>query len=63
MSELNTEVSKELLVVTITEKMDVSQTLMNHYKTSGSWTNQRKFEFYYGQYMGFKEVLTMLNNI
>jgi hypothetical protein len=63
MAELTKDIDRELLVFNIGEKMDMSQTLMNHYKTSGSWTDQRKFEYYYGQYMGFKEVLTMLNNI
>jgi len=53
-----TELTKD-----IEDKLNVSQTLMNHYKTSGSWTDQRKFEYYYGQYMAFKEMLTMLKNI
>jgi len=62
MGILNLKVMTEL-TKDIEDKLNVSQTLMNHYKTSGSWTDQRKFEYYYGQYMAFKEMLTMLNNI
>lgn len=57
------EINKKLLIFTIEEKMKASQSMMSQNSTSQSWTDQKKFEFYYGQYMAQKEIITMLNNM
>ena len=63
MAELTEEISKELREFTIEEKMRSSQSLMSLHATSSSWTTQKKFEFHYGQYRAYQEILSMLKNM
>jgi hypothetical protein len=53
------EKTLEATLFAVNEKAKDALTLMNQYKDD---YNKDKYNFYYGQYLAYNEIYTMLNN-